>query len=231
MYAAQAVLAALFRRERTGKGRLIEMALYDSGITVTGYYGLDALQLGHDPERYGNAHPSIVPYGMYESADGPLIIAVGNNSQFDKFCRLVIMRPDIVEDQRFSTNVNRARNRLELLPMLKTLIGSFPRDLLLERLTAAGIPCGRVAGLHEALTSERTRRSGLLRDMPHPVAGTTPVFAPPYRLDGQRLPIRHAPPTLGEGTREVLQRLLTLDDAQLQDLQSKGVLTLPQEPS
>ena len=231
MYAAQAVLAALFRRERTGKGRLIEMALYDSGITVTGYYGLDALQLGHDPERYGNAHPSIVPYGMYEAADGPLIIAVGNNSQFDKFCRQVIMRPDIVEDQRFSTNVNRARNRLELLPMLKTLIGSFPRDQLLERLTAAGIPCGRVAGLHEALTSERTRRSGLLRDMPHPVVGTTPVFAPPYRLDGQRLPIRHAPPTLGEGTREVLQRLLTLDDAQLQDLQAKGVLTLPQEPS
>lgn len=231
MYAAQAVLAALFRRERTGKGRLIEMALYDSGITVTGYYGLDALQLGRDPERYGNAHPSIVPYGMYEAADGPLIIAVGNNSQFDKFCRQVIMRPDIVEDQRFSTNVNRARNRLELLPMLKTLIGSFPRDQLLERLTAAGIPCGRVAGLHEALTSERTRRSGLLRDMPHPVVGTTPVFAPPYRLDGQRLPIRHAPPTLGEGTREVLQRLLTLDDAQLQDLQAKGVLTLPQEPS
>lgn len=231
MYAAQAVLAALFRRERTGKGRLIEMALYDSGITVTGYYGLDALQLGHDPERYGNAHPSIVPYGMYEAADGPLIIAVGNNSQFDKFCRQVVLRPDIVEDQRFSTNVNRAKNRLELLPMLKELIGSFPRDLLLERLTAAGIPCGRVAGLHEALTSERTRRSGLLRDMPHPVAGTTPVFAPPYRLDGQRLPIRHAPPTLGEGTREVLQRLLTLDDAQLQDLQAKGVLTLPPEPA
>ena len=231
MYAAQAVLAALFRRERTGKGRLIEMALYDSGITVTGYYGLDALQLGHDPERYGNAHPSIVPYGMYEAADGPLIIAVGNNSQFDKFCRQVVLRPDIVDDQRFSTNVNRARNRLELLPMLKELIGSFPRDLLLERLTAAGIPCGRVAGLHEALTSERTRRSGLLRDMPHPVVGTTPVFAPPYRLDGQRLPIRHAPPTLGEGTREVLQRLLTLDDAQLQDLQAKGVLTLPPEPS
>ncbi len=231
MYAAQAVLAALFRRERTGKGRLIEMALYDSGIMVTGYYGLDAMQLGHDPERYGNAHPSIVPYGMYEAADGPLIIAVGNNAQFDKFCRQVVLRPDIVEDQRFSTNVNRAKNRLELGPLLKELIRSFPRELLLERLTAAGIPCGRVAGLHEALTSERTRRGGLLRDMPHPVAGTTPVFAPPYRLDGQRLPIRHAPPTLGEGTREVLHRLLALDDAALQALQAKGVLTLPQEPS
>ncbi len=227
MYAAQAVLAALFRRERTGKGRHIEMALYDCGLMVTGYYGLDALRLGHDPERYGNAHPSIVPYGMYDAADGPLIIAVGNNAQFDKFCRQVIERPDIVEDPRFSTNVNRAKNRLELSPMLKALIASFPRELLLERLTAAGIPCGRVAGLHEALTSERTRRSGLVRDMPHPVVGTTPVFAPPYRLDGQRLPIRSAPPTLGEATREVLQQLLQLPESELQALRDKGVLTLP----
>ncbi|MBO9676942.1 CaiB/BaiF CoA transferase family protein [Paenacidovorax monticola] len=231
MYAAQAVLAALFRRERTGRGRLIEMALYDSGIMVTGYYGLDALQLGHDPARYGNAHPSIVPYGMYEAADGPLIIAVGNNAQFDKFCRQVIERPDIVEDARFSTNVNRAKNRLELSPVLKDLIRAFPRDVLLERLTAAGIPCGKVAGLHEALTCERTRRGRLVQDMPHPVAGTTPVFAPPYRLDGQRLPIRNAPPTLGEGTREVLQRLLAMDDAQLQQLRAQGVLTLPDAPS
>ncbi|MDR0212616.1 MAG: CoA transferase [Comamonas sp.] len=229
MYAAQAILAALFRRSKTGKGRLIEMALYDCGLTVTGYYGLDALQLGHDPERYGNAHPSIVPYGMYEAADGPLIIAVGNNAQFDKFCRLCMERPDIVEDPRYATNVNRAKNRLELTPMLKELIRSFPRDLLLERLTAAGIPCGKVAGLHEALTSERTQRGRLVQDMPHPVVGTTPVFAPPYRLDGQRLPIRNAPPTLGEGTREVLQKLLSLSDAQLQALKEQGVLTLPQD--
>lgn len=227
MYAAQAVLAALFRRERTGRGRLIEMALYDCGLMVTGYYGLDALQLGHDPERYGNAHPSIVPYGMFESADGPLIIAVGNNAQFDKFCRQVIERPDIVQDPRFATNVARAKNRRELAPMLTALIKTFGRDVLLARLTAAGIPCGRVAGLHEALTSERTRRGGLLRDMPHPVAGSTPVFAPPYRLDGARLPIRHAPPTLGEGTRDVLQRLLSLGDDELQRLQACGVLTLP----
>ncbi|GAB3366468.1 MULTISPECIES: CaiB/BaiF CoA transferase family protein [Giesbergeria] len=227
MYAAQAVLAALFRRERTGKGRLIEMALYDCGITVTGYYGLDALELGHDPERYGNAHPSIVPYGMYDAADGPLIIAVGTNAQFDKFCRQVILRPDIVDDPRFATNVNRAQNRRELLPLLKEIIRTGQRDVLLERLTVAGIPCGKVVGLHEALTSERTRRSGLLRDMPHPVVGSTPVFAPPYRLDGERLPIRQAPPTLGEGTREVLQQLLQLPEEQLQTLQAQGILTLP----
>ncbi|MFT3814849.1 MAG: CoA transferase [Acidovorax sp.] len=228
MYAAQAVLAALFRRERTGRGRLIEMALYDCGLMVTGYYGLDALHLQRDPERYGNAHPSIVPYGMFEAADGPLIIAVGNNAQFDRFCRQVIERPDIVEDPRFATNVNRAKNRLELAPLLTGLLRAFPRDLLLERMTAAGIPCGKVAGLHEALTSERTRRGNLVQDMPHPVAGTTPVFAPPYRIDGERLPIRHAPPTLGEGTREVLTRLLSLSDAQLQALADRGVLTLPE---
>lgn len=227
MYAAQAVLAALFRRERTGKGRHIEMALYDCGLMITGYYGLDALLLGHDPQRYGNAHPSIVPYGMYDAADGPLIIGVGNNAQFDKFCRQVVQRPDIVEDPRFATNVERAKNRLVLSPMLKELIASFPRDVLLERLSAAGIPCGKVAGLHEALTSERTRRGGLLQQMPHPVAGTTHVFAPPYRLDGQRLPIRNAPPTLGAATRDVLQQLLQLPEAELQALRDKGVLTLP----
>ena len=227
MYAAQAVLAALYRREKTGRGRLIELALYDCGLMITGYYGLDALELGRDPERWGNAHPSIVPYGMYESADGPLIIAVGNNAQFDKFCRQVIERPDIVEDPRFATNVQRAANRVALGPMLAALIRSFPRDLLLERLAAAGIPCGRVAGLHEALTSERTRRGRLVQDMPHPVVGTTPVFAPPYRLDGRRLPIRNAPPTLGEGTREVLQQLLSMSDEQLAALKARGVLTLP----
>ena len=227
MYAAQAVLAALFRRERTGKGRHIEMALYDCGLMITGYYGLDAMLLGHDPQRYGNAHPSIVPYGMFEAQDGPLIIGVGNNAQFDKFCRQVVQRPDIVEDPRFATNVERAKNRLVLGPMLKELIAGFPRDVLLERLSAAGIPCGKVAGLHEALTSERTRRGGLLQEMQHPVAGTTHVFAPPYRLDGQRLPIRNAPPTLGAATRDVLQQLLQLPEAELQALRDKGVLTLP----
>ena len=227
MYAAQAVLAALFQRTRTGKGRHIEMALYDCGLMITGYYGLDAMLLGHDPQRYGNAHPSIVPYGMYDAADGPLIIAVGNNAQFDKFCRQVIERPDIVEDPRFATNVERAKNRLVLGPMLKELIAGFARDVLLQRMTAAGIPGGKVAGLHEALTSERTRRGGLLQELPHPVAGSTHVFAPPYRLDGQRLPIRNAPPTLGEGTREVLQQLLQLSEPELQALRDKGVLTLP----
>jgi len=228
MYAAQAVLAALFRRERTGRGRQVELSLYDCGLGINGYYALDAMLLGHDTQRYGNAHPSIVPYGMFEAADGPLIIAVGNNNQFDKFCRQVVMRPDIVENPRFATNVERAKNRLELLPIMTAIIAGFEREVLLERMAACGIPSGRVAGLHDALTSERTKQAGVFQQMPHPVAGQTWVFAPPYRLDGQRLPIRNAPPTLGEGTREVLQQLLQLPEEELQALQAKGVLTLPQ---
>lgn len=231
MYAAQAVLAALFRRERTGRGRLIEMALYDCGIMISSYYALDAMLLGRDPRRYGNAHPSIVPYGMFESADGPLIITVGNNAQFDKFCRQVLARPDIVEDPRYATNVERGRHRGQLLAMLTGLLKSYPRDLLLRRMEANGIPCGKVLGLHEALTSEATRRGGLLRRMPHPVAGTTHTFAPPYRLDGRRLPIRNAPPTLGEDTRDVLRDLLNLSDAELAALRDRGVLTLPETPA
>lgn len=230
MYAAQAVLAALFSRERTGRGRHIEMSLYDCGLMVTGYYGLDALRMGHDPQRYGNGHPSIVPYGMFEAADGPLIIAVGNNSQFDKFCREVLERPDIALDKRFSTNVERARNRDILLPIMVQLIGGMARESLLERLHAQGIPCGKVAGLHEALISERTQQGGLVQETPHPIAGQTHVFAPPYRLDGERLPIRCAPPLLGEATREVLQQMLRLSEAQLRALQAKGVLTLTDLP-
>jgi len=227
MYAAQAVLAALYRKSRTGRGRQIELALYDCGLTINGYYALDAMLLGHDTQRYGNAHPSIVPYGLFDAADGPLIIGVGNNRQFEAFCRSVIDRADIFEDPRYVTNVERARNRLEILPLLKSIIASFPRKVLLERMHAVGIPCGEVAGLHEALTSERTQQTGVFQQMPHPVVGKTWVFAPPYRMDGQRLPIRHTPPTLGSATREVLQELLSMSDAQLQALKDKGVLTLP----
>ena len=228
MYAAQAVLAALYRKSRNGRGRQIELALYDCGLTINGYYALDAMLLGHDTQRYGNAHPSIVPYGLFDALDGPLIIGVGNNRQYEAFCRHVILRPDLFEDPRYATNVERAKNRHEILPLLKQIIATHPRKQLLERMQACDIPCGEVAGLHEALTSERTRQTGVFQEMPHPVVGKTWVFAPPYRMDGQRLPIRHTPPTLGAATREVLQELLSMSDAQLQALKDKGVLTLPE---
>lgn len=224
MYAAQAVLAALFERQRTGQGRHIEMALYDCGIMVTAYYGLEALLLEKDPPRYGNSHPSIVPYGVFDAADGPLVITVGNNSQFERFCREVIERPDLAADERFKTNVQRAAKRQALLPQIVQALHSRPRALLLQRLTNAGIPCGEVLGLHEALSSERTARAGLLTQQAHSEVGQMHVLAPPYRMDGQRLPVRLPPPMLGEGTQDVLSELLGLDSAELQRLKAVGAI-------
>lgn len=224
MYSAQAILAALFERQRTGEGRHIEMALYDCGLMLTCYYGLEALISGEDPPRYGNAHPSIMPYGVFEAKDGPLVIAVGNNRQFERFCREVIERPDIVDDPRFQNNISRAANREALGPELTRSIQSWSRGVLLERLEKAGIPCGSVLGLHEALTSDRTRSGGLLTVQHNPEAGETHVFAPPYRFDGSRLPVRSAPPILGEGTEEVLHALLALSPQRISELRARGVL-------
>ncbi|SAL06204.1 L-carnitine dehydratase/bile acid-inducible protein F [Caballeronia calidae] len=224
MYAAQAVLAALFERQRTGTGRHIEMALFDCGLMIASYYGLEALMTGQDPLRYGNAHPSIVPYGVFDAEDGPLVITVGNNAQFDRFCREVIERPDLAEDDRFRTNITRTKNRAVLVPEIDRELTRRKRAVLLERLKNAGIPCGEVLGLHEALTSERATASGLVTHLPHPESGEMQVLSPPYRLDGARPPVRHAPPSLGEGTHDVLRSLLDLDDTQLARLEADDIV-------
>jgi crotonobetainyl-CoA:carnitine CoA-transferase CaiB-like acyl-CoA transferase len=224
MYAAQAVLAALFDRQRSGRGRHVEMALFDCGLMISAYYGLEALLMQKDPPRYGNAHPSIVPYGVFEAQDGPLIIAVGNNAQFERFCIDVIERPDIAADERYKTNLVRGQNRDTLVPQLHQELRARPRKLLLERLAAVGIPCGEVLGLLEALSSPRAASAGLVTQQPHPVAGSTHVMAPPYRLDGERLPVRQAPPQLGEATEEILGRLAGVDAARLAELKQQGVV-------
>jgi len=224
MHAAQAVLAALFARQNTGQGRNIEMALFDCGLMLTAYCGLEAMLLQKDPPRYGNSHPSIVPYGVFDAADGPLVITVGNNAQFERFCREVIERPDLADDERFKTNLVRGQNRDVLVPEILRELKSRPRAVLLKRLAASGIPCGEVLGLYEALTSERAVRGGMVTEQPHPVAGHTHIMAPAYRMDGERLPIRHVPPTLGEATDEVLKGLLGLSADQVSALHAQGVI-------
>ncbi|MER1940780.1 CoA transferase [Castellaniella sp. FW104-16D08] len=224
MYAAQAMLAALFERERTGRGRHIQMALYDCGLMISAYYGLEALLRGEDPPKYGNNHPSIMPYGVFEAQDGPLVVTVGNNSQFERFCRDVIERPDLADDERFKTNLLRAANREALNPVLIDEIHRRPRALLLQRLAACGIPCGEVLGLHEALTSQRAVDGGLVQSLPHPHAQSTYVLAPPYRFDGQRPPIRKTPPQLGADTAEVLQSLLAMSDADVARLKAQQII-------
>ncbi|SOZ39862.1 CaiB/BaiF CoA transferase family protein [Cupriavidus neocaledonicus] len=224
MYSAQAVLAALYDRQRTGQGRHVEMALYDCGLMITAYYGLEALLMGEDPPKYGNAHPSIVPYGVFDAADGPLVITVGNNAQFQRFCTEVIERPDLAADERFATNTGRSANRQALLPELRAELSRRPRELLLARLSAAGIPCGEVLGLLEALRSRRSAEAGLLAELPNPETGRVEVLAPPYRLDGERVPVRAAPPLLSQDTERVLGELLGMDAGQVAALKAAGVV-------
>ena len=238
LYASQAILAALFERERARqaaqaiqqpsefKGRHIEMALFDTGLLMTTYVGLEALLHQQEPLRYGNEHPTIVPYGVFQAADGPMVIAVGNNSQFERFCRDVIERPDLADAPELKTNLSRLQHRETLVPELLKEIKARSRSLLLARMKAAQIPCGEVLGVLEALQSARAEQGGLVTEQAHPFAkgGKTHVMAPPYRIDGERLPVRLAPPMLGEHTEAVLAERLALPPDELARLKGLGVI-------
>lgn len=224
MHAAQAVMAAVIERTRTGRGQHVQMALFDCGLTLTCYYGLEALLSGVDPPRYGNAHPSIVPYGVFEAQDGPIVITVGNDGQFVRFCDRVIERPDIATDPRFASNSLRSRNRAELTAVVERELAKRPRKILLSALANSGIPCGEVLGLGEALTSQRAAASGMVTTHSHPHAGFVDVIGPPYRFNGERVPVRRRPPLLGEHSEEILRQVLARSTLEIENLVRKGVV-------
>jgi crotonobetainyl-CoA:carnitine CoA-transferase CaiB-like acyl-CoA transferase len=224
LYAGQAILAALYERHSTGTGRHVQMALYDCGLMITSYYGMEALLAEGDPPKFGNAHPSIVPYGVFEAADGPLVITVGNNGQFVRFCNEVVGHPEWATDERFATNTARSAHRAVLMPLVQQALRAFGRRELLAKLTAAQIPCGEVLGMHDALTSERTRQAGLLHRFDDAEAGEQAVLAPPYAMDDARLPVRRPPPHLGEHTEEVLRDVLGMDHPAVADLRARQVI-------
>lgn len=205
MAANQAILAALYQREKTGEGRRVDLALYDCGVMLTAYYGMEALMLGEDPPRYGNSHPSVVPYGVFDARDGPMVITVGNDRQFRSLCNAVLERADLADDPRFATNGLRTRNREALLIALSEALRRHDRAWLLARLAAEGVPCGEVFGAHEALTSPRTQRSGMVSEWEHASGARLPLIGPPWRFDNERPPVR-SPPTLGEHDAEIKAR-------------------------
>jgi crotonobetainyl-CoA:carnitine CoA-transferase CaiB-like acyl-CoA transferase len=224
MYSAQAILAVLYERTCTGEGRHIQMSLYDSGMMITSYYGLTAWLQQGDPAKFGNSHPSIVPYGVFEAADGPLVIAVGNNGQFKRFCDEVIRSPELPTDPKFATNTERAKHRETLLPILLGRIRQFSRADLIARMDVAGIPCGEVLGLYEALQSERTVQTRVWHQFEDSEAGAQGIHAPPYVIDGERAGVHLHPPHLGEHTAEVLRDWLGMDESRLESLSQRNVI-------
>jgi len=226
MSAAQAIIAALYKKATKGIGSRIELSLYDCGVGISAYYGLDALVNKRNPKRVGNGHPSIVPYGVFQAADGPVVIAVGNNRQFERFCREVINRADIMEDPRFSTNIARTQHKDALLASILEILAGMKADILIQRMSDCGIPCGRVSPLYEALTSARTKETGMVHAMGDGDGHeSTWLFASPYRFNGRRLPVRLPPPALGEGTREILGKYIELDEERFAALISEGVIS------
>src|SRR5690625_3477320 len=224
MFSSQAILAALYERERTGEGKQIDMCLFDSGIMVQSYYGLEALQSGHDPDKVGNDHPTVVPYGVFEAKDGPVVLAVGNNAQFERFCRDVIQRPDIGDDPDFKTNQLRSINRKKLMPLLKEELLKHSRADLLKGLHEAQIPCGEVLGMHEALLSPRSEQSELVVRYDSDEGSDSYCLAPPYRINGQRVPLRCTPPELAQDTNAVLHEVLGLDADSIDALVQEKVI-------
>jgi formyl-CoA transferase len=201
LYTCVSILAALFRRERTGEGSEIDMALFDTQIAVMANQASNALISGKDPPRQGNTHPNIVPYQPFDAADQPIIIAVGNDRQFARLAEICGHR-EWVTDQRFVTNEARVAHRTDIVPLVAEVIRRRPAADWLDQLEAAGIPAGPINRITQALADVQAQH----RQMVRTIAGI-PLVGSPVRLDGERADSELPPPALGEHTADVLAAL------------------------
>ncbi len=225
MYAATAMLAALRHRDRSGRGQHIDMALLDTQVAWLAYEAENYLVSGQVPPRRGNGHPNIVPYQVFETADGHMVLACGNDRQFRDFCALA-EAPQLADDKRFATNDGRCRNREALIPMIAELMRAKPMAWWLEGLRARQVPCSPVNRLDQVFADAQVQARGMTIAMPHPLAGagTVPLVASPIRMSETPPDYRHAPPTLGQHTGEVLRELLGIDEAELEALRAAGAV-------
>jgi len=223
MYATVAVLAALAHRDRTGEGQRIDLALLDVQVAMLANQNMNYLTTGRPPERRGNAHPNIVPYQTFATADGHFILAVGNDAQFRRFCELA-GAPGLADDTRFSSNRGRVDHREALIPLLAPLLRSRTTQDWVETLEAGGVPCGPINRLNEVFDDPQVRHRGLRIDLPHPGAGSAPLVANPIRLSATPPDYAAAPPLLGQHTHEILQGLLGLPESETRRLCEQGVI-------
>jgi crotonobetainyl-CoA:carnitine CoA-transferase CaiB-like acyl-CoA transferase len=210
MYAASAILAALRHRDRTGEGQQIDIALVDCQIAMLINEGTNYLLSGIAPVRRGNQHPNIVPYQVFQASDGHLIVAVGNDAQYRKFCML-LMAPELATDPLFATNAARLENRNALLPKLAALIRGMKRDALIAGMEALGIPCGPIQTLPQVFSSDQVASRGMKIAMPYPGAsgGTVDLVGNPVKMSKTPVVYRRPPPRCGADTDAVLADLLS----------------------
>ena len=225
LYTTVAILAALRHRDASGRGQVIDMALLDTQVAMLANLGANYLVTKKPPRRAGNAHQNIVPYQVFEVADGHLILAVGNDGQFERFCR-VAGCPELAADPRFARNADRVRHREVLVPLLEPVLKTRPRADWLAALEAAKVPCGPINDLADVFADPQVNARGMTVTLPHPHVDALELVASPLKLSATPPVLRRAPPLLGQHTDEVLAEL-GLEAAEIGRLRAAGVIGSP----
>ncbi|MET1116863.1 MAG: CaiB/BaiF CoA-transferase family protein [Comamonas sp.] len=223
LYASTAILAALQARVHTGRGQHIDLALLDVGVACLANQGMNYLYGHQVPQRMGNAHPNTVPYQDFPTQDGHMILAIGNDGQFVRFCG-AIGQPDWAADERFARNAGRLQHREELVARIRALTVTRSTRDWIALLEQHAVPCGPINSVADVFDDPQVKARGMQISMQHPQAGEVPLVASPIRLSDTPVRYRHPPPQLGQHTDEVLARLLALTPAQLQTYRENGVL-------
>ncbi|WP_024694895.1 CaiB/BaiF CoA-transferase family protein [Pseudomonas syringae] len=223
LYSTTAILAALAHRDQSGVGQYIDMALLDVQVACLANQAMNYLTTGVSPKRLGNAHPNIVPYQDFPTADGDFILTVGNDSQFRKFAE-VAGQSQWATDPRFITNKLRVANRAELIPLIRQATVFKTTAQWVDALEAAGVPCGPVNDLAQVFTDPQVLARGLAIELPHALGGRVAQVASPIRLSETPVEYTRAPPLLGEHTSQVLQALLGMSADEVVALRSAGVV-------
>jgi crotonobetainyl-CoA:carnitine CoA-transferase CaiB-like acyl-CoA transferase len=223
MYAVSAILAALYERDRSGQGQYIDLSLLDTQVAWLANQNLNYLVSGTPPRRQGTAHPNIVPYQAFATADGHLMLAVGNDAQFARFCAAA-GAPELAGDARFATNRERVAHRAELVPLVAGWLRTRSTRDWLAALDAAQVPCGPINDLAQVFAEPQVVHRGLRLDLPHPTAGSAPGVRNPVRFSRTAIRYERSPPPLGADTATELKARLGLDDATLADLAARGII-------
>lgn len=223
LYSTVAILAALAHRDQHGGGQHIDMALLDVQVACLANQAMNYLTTGTPPRRLGNAHPNIVPYQDFPTADGDFILTVGNDGQFRKFAE-VAGQPQWADDPRFATNKLRVANRAELIPLIRQATVFKTTAEWVSQLEQAGVPCGPINDLAQMFADPQVKARGLAIDIPHSLGGSVPQVASPIRLSQTPVEYRNAPPLLGEHTEQVLSSVLGLGADDILRLREAKVL-------